>query len=213
MKLIEKLSEVGRYSTGSPKYLGKFFCEFCEHEVIRDLYVGKGQESCGCYVATRCQPGKNHWNYKHGESKTRLYKIWGSMIDRCDPNTTHKGNKRFYGDRGITVCDEWKHDFLKFKEWAEPRYKSGLQIDRINTNGNYAPENCRFITPQQNIQNSRQILRIKQLFPKVEKALDNKWTLRKIHKVIGVDSNTIYRYIKRGELKDSPNRRKKKEIT
>jgi hypothetical protein len=91
----------------------------------------------------------------HGVSKTRLYSIWSGMMERC-------GNKasqayKDYGGRGIKVCPEW-HDILAFKDWAENNgYDPNLQIDRRNNDGNYAPENCRWVTPLTNANNKRLI--------------------------------------------------------
>jgi hypothetical protein len=60
-----------------------------------------------------------------------------------------------YGGRGITICDEWKDSFIKFYEWVVTNgYKEGLQIDRIDNDGNYEPGNCRFVTARVNSHNS-----------------------------------------------------------
>lgn len=82
-----------------------------------------------------------------------LYKTWSSMKTRCY-NNKHKSFNR-YGGRGITVCKEWKDNFFLFKEWAlNNNWEKGLQIDRINNNGNYDPSNCRVVTRSENMRNS-----------------------------------------------------------
>lgn len=83
--------------------------------------------------------------------KTRLLSIWTSMKTRC--NNPNSDNYDRYGGRGIFVCDEWK-SFEPFKEWAlKNGYKDGLQIDRRDTDGNYEPGNCRWVTPKENSNN------------------------------------------------------------
>lgn len=91
----------------------------------------------------------------HGESKTRLYVIWGGMVRRCK-NCNCKEYKN-YGERGIEICNEWM-DFLSFKEWSiKNGYMDLLEIDRIDNDGNYEPSNCRWVTKRINSINTRVI--------------------------------------------------------
>lgn len=92
----------------------------------------------------------------HGYSKHILYKVWKGMKARCyNPNDIGYHN---YGGRGIIVCDEWKNSAKAFVEWAfKNGWEKGLQIDRRDNDGNYAPENCGFITYTENIHNCRLI--------------------------------------------------------
>ena len=93
-------------------------------------------------------------NEKHGLYYHLLHGVWHGMKQRC----YYKKNKYYedYGGRGICVCDEWRNNFKKFYDWAtKSGWKKGLYIDRINNNGNYEPENCRFVTPSESNKNRR----------------------------------------------------------
>ena len=89
----------------------------------------------------------------HGLTNTRIYSVWCTMKQRCyNPN---REKYKDYGGRGIDICDEWQ-DAAVFAEWALSHgYRPGLQIDRIDNNAGYSPDNCRFVTPKQNSRNRR----------------------------------------------------------
>ena len=81
----------------------------------------------------------------------RLRNIWHCMRRRCSPNQTDKRISSYYYDKGIRVCDEWQNDFATFKEWAlKNGYDDKLTIDRIDSDGNYEPSNCQWITQSEN---------------------------------------------------------------
>jgi hypothetical protein len=89
----------------------------------------------------------------HGLYGTKLYGVWKNMLTRCE-NAKCKSYKD-YGGRGITICEEW-HDPKVFLQWAiENGYREGLELDRIDTNGGYCAENCRFILRIDNAHNKR----------------------------------------------------------
>jgi hypothetical protein len=102
----------------------------------QNLIKGK-VKSCGCIVRTI-----------NNLSKTRIYKIWCKMKERCYNSNHHEYYN--YGGKGIAICDEW-HDFMNFYDWAiNNGYEDSLTIDRINSNLGYSPSNCRWATKSQN---------------------------------------------------------------
>lgn len=119
---------------------------------------GGETHSCGCLRLTRMIEGSKRANTKHGGAPHRgyekLYNVWLRMKGRC--NNPKATNYKYYGGRGITVCDEWKNSYAAFREWALANgYKDGLSIDRIDVNGNYTPDNCRWITMAEQQKNKR----------------------------------------------------------
>ena len=95
---------------------------------------------------------------RHGLSKTKNWNVWQSMLQRCN----NSNNKDFYlyGARGIKVCDEWK-EYINFYNWSiQNGYEEGTSIDRINSNGYYEPNNCRWITNKEQQNNKRNNIHI-----------------------------------------------------
>ena len=93
-------------------------------------------------------------NERHGDRYTKLWKSWNTMLWRCNPK--NKRHHVWYSDRGIKVCEEWQ-SYTRFKEWALSNgFKEGLTIDRIDSNKNYEPCNCRWITQAENVKNIKE---------------------------------------------------------
>lgn len=89
--------------------------------------------------------GKDNYKYRHGMAKTYLYRRWVGMRRRCYLKSEREYER--YGGRGIKVCEEWKNDFIPFMEWALSNgYDEKLTLDRIDTNGDYEPNNCRWVS-------------------------------------------------------------------
>ena len=129
---------------------------------VRGSHLETGNtKSCGCLRID----SQKRTKYKHGEARrnleTRLYRIWHHMKIRCYSlkNQAYK----YYGGRGIQVCDEWKNDFIPFRSWALANgYQENLTIDRINNEGNYEPNNCQWLTKSENTKKqNKEIKRLK----------------------------------------------------
>ena len=114
-----------------------------------DLNTGK-VNSCGCLHKENIV----RRNTVHGQSKTRLYRIWRGMVKRCyNENATDYKN---YGLRGILICDGWRYSFLQFKVWADLNgYTDKLTIERIDNDKNYCPSNCMWIPKAEQSKNRR----------------------------------------------------------
>jgi hypothetical protein len=86
---------------------------------------------------------------RHGHHGTKVYRLWSYIVKRCEAPSS--SNYKYYGGRGIKVCDEWRTSPDSFIKWAMANgYSEGMTIDRINVDGNYEPPNCRFITHKEN---------------------------------------------------------------
>ena len=122
----------------------KCLCECGNTTIVQSGNLIQGNtKSCGCIHLK--QGGKSH---------SRLYHIWNNMKSRCY-NPSNKYYK-YYGGRGISICDEWKNNFQVFYDWAIANgYSDNLSIDRMDASGNYCPDNCRWATIKEQQSNKR----------------------------------------------------------
>lgn len=166
---------------------GYWICQ-CDCGNIREVntsaLINGSSKSCGCLH------NENVKRTMNGLSKTKLYRNYSNIKQRCF-------NSKFplyknYGGRGIIMCDEWKNDFMSFYNWAMSNgYKENLTIDRIDVNGNYEPNNCRWITMKEQYHN-----RTDNVYYIVNK---NKKCLAELCEEYNMPYQTVRKRLERGE--------------
>lgn len=174
---------------GSTRWLCK--CDCGNEKIVEGGHLRSNKiKSCGCLLTDVLIKR----NYTHGMTNTRLFHIWQGIKIRCyNKNFEHY---KHYGERGITICEEWKDNFMSFYDWAMSNgYKEHLTIDRIDVNGNYEPSNCRWVKQAEQSRNRRDTVYITY---NGETHTFYEWS-----KITGINQNTLctryYRDKKQGE--------------
>lgn len=158
----------------------KCLCE-CGNIFYRNKYEVLKHKNGACPKCKRVREG--HDNH----SKTPLYRVYYAMKQRCYDEKSREYHN--YGLRNIKICDEWLESFSNFYNWCISNgYKRGLQIDRIDNDGNYEPSNCRFVTSSQNSNNKRTCIYIEY---NGETHTINEWS-----RILHINKNTFWRYIR-----------------
>lgn len=120
--------------------------------IIRNLRENRSK-SCGCFSFEQFKKRSVH----HGKTRTKIYRAWRNILTRC----YYKNSNQFsnYGGRGITVCERWMKFENFYADMGDPP-SDKHQIDRIDVDGNYCPENCRWLTQKEQLKNKTNTVHI-----------------------------------------------------
>ena len=152
--------------------------------ILGSNLTGGRSKSCGCLQKENASKASK----THGGTKTRLYNLYKGMKQRC--TNLNSPAYKYYGGRGIVICDEWLNDFQKFKDWClNNQYSDEKSIDRIDPNGNYCPENCRWVSFEKQQNN-----KLNSAFISIN---DQKKTVAEWAKENGINKQTLYSKIYR----------------
>lgn len=188
--VLDKAPNVTKNGRSYTAWLCK--CDCGTEKIVRTNTLRQGgTQSCGCLareVHSKAIRKAIQSTIKHGDFGTPLYRVWAAMKRRCNnPNAKYY---ELYGGRGIQVCNEWL-DYLPFKKWSiDNGYKKGLSIDQINCDGNYCPENCRWVTMQEQQRNRRN--------NRHYEYCGKLYTVKEIADMVGLKPRTIQGRIERG---------------
>lgn len=159
-----RLLVVEYFGSKNNQRLWRCVCDCGNEKIVQTSYLTSGDtRSCGCLHKEIVSTRMTKHGYSKGYKRERLFGVWCSLKTRVlNPNAT---NYQYYGGRGIKICDEWM-DYAKFRAWAmdngyDPDAPYGqCTLDRIDTDGDYCPENCRWVSMDVQANNMRSNHRI-----------------------------------------------------
>lgn len=185
------LKPVARSKNGTPLY--ECVCPDCGAVRLNDKRK----------IGSRCHPCAGKLRATHGMTGTPLFKLLMNVRARCEHASAT--NFAYYGGRGIKVCDEWVNDPRAFAEWAEQNgYRKGLELDRIDVNGPYAPWNCRFVDHKTNSRARRNSRCDLETASKIKALLRNGMAYREAAEAVGVPPMVAWHIAKGNTWKDAP---------
>lgn len=186
------LTVVSFHSNSKGKVRWHCICDCGEVNIVLTSNLKNGSvKSCGCL-------GKDNFKSrtKHGMRHTRLYYIWDNMKSRCYRKNHH--SYKYYGEKGIKICDEWLCDFKNFYNWAMLNgYTDSLTIERDKVDKGYNPENCRWIPQEEQGRNTSVSLGVEKVI-EIKKLLQSGKKEIELSELYGVHPSTIH-YIKTGK--------------
>lgn len=180
------LSEQGKHPSSG--VLWRCRCDCGSESVLPGRQLRRGRtRSCGCLAREASAKRLREQTFRHGMRGTRIHGIWSGMIQRT--TNPRRSNYAYYGGRGIKVCERWR-TFENFYADMGPTYADGLTLDRIDPDGDYCPENCRWANPIKQSQNRRNCAAIE-------------WRGRSLvaaewDRVLGLNRNTVGARLRRG---------------